>query len=52
MDLGIAGRIALVTGADSGIGFHRAATAFLCSNRASFVNGSNDRVDAGSDATI
>ncbi len=23
MDLGIAGRIALVTGADSGIGFHR-----------------------------
>ena len=29
-----------------------AVVAFLCSDRASFVNGSNYRVDAGSVATI
>ena len=90
MDLGLHGKLALVTGGDFGIGWHTAqqlhvkgATAvisdlhqtswtktapprteaprpdevasvivFGCSERASFVNGSNYRVDAGSVVTI
>ena len=56
MDLGLHGKLALLTGAQ-GL-FHEiddsgwTSIAFLCSERASFVNGSNYRVDAGSVATI
>ncbi|MET0863541.1 MAG: SDR family oxidoreductase [Nakamurella sp.] len=79
MDLGISGRVALISGAAAadltidadqamtsfldegwaGVELKRrgqpeevAAVAFLCSDPAGFVNGSNVRVDSGSVATI